>query len=447
MASFLETLFGTGAQDPKSQAMAAFSTGLLNRDLAAALAGANNVFAQAPMNALKMELLKSQVDETKAQAQERALNAQKQQAALEQAALLRQNLPSLFGQMSPGAFEPSAGGMGPVMPRSEAPQGQFDVMKALSLGMDPKTIGEYAGLANIGRQKVARTVDVAGPNGEKLVQQVDEYGAPVGKPMTAFEAAQMVNLGDRSVAVVPRPGLQLTQGMSPEAKASNALGWANNAATLRGQDLTDARAREVAMAGRVPAGYRQKPDGTLEFIPGGPADPNAAKKAAPTEFQGKSATFGARAQAADKIISSLEGSYSPSAVNTKTAIENLPGVGGVLGAASNLMLSDASQKAEQAQRDFVNAVLRQESGAVISDQEFANAKKQYFPQPGDSDAVKRQKAANRQLVIQGFMNNARPGAMDAAAQPMGGASSAWDANGMPSQSAIAAELARRKGKK
>lgn len=34
-------------------------------------------------------------------------------------------------------------------------------------------------------------------------------------------------------------------GQSPDGKASNALGWANNAATLRGQNMTDARTRDM----------------------------------------------------------------------------------------------------------------------------------------------------------------------------------------------------------
>ena len=68
------------------------------------------------------------------------------------------------------------------------------------------------------------------------------------------------------------------------------------------------------------------------------------------------------------------------------------------------MLSDNNKKAEQAQRDFVNAVLRRESGAVIAESEFANAQKQYFPQPGDSAAVEKlQKARNRQIAIQGLL--------------------------------------------
>jgi hypothetical protein len=214
---------------------------------------------------------------------------------------------------------------------------------------------------------------------------------------------------------------------SPDNAASNARMAADNAAAravqMRGQNLTDARSRESNQQGRVPAGYRQKADGSLEFIPGGPADPNAAKRAAPTEFQGKAGMFGNRAAEADRIITELQGSYSPTAINTKQALGNVWGVGGALEAGSNLMLSDQSQKAEQAQRDFVNAVLRLESGAAIAESEFNNAKKQYFPQPGDAPAVIAQKASNRKLAIQGLMNNSRPGGVEPRAS--GGASGEW----------------------
>ena len=44
------------------------------------------------------------------------------------------------------------------------------------------------------------------------------------------------------------------------------------------------------------------------------------------------------------------------------------------------MKSTDRQKFEQAQRDWINANLRKESGAVIADSEFENAAQQYFPQ-------------------------------------------------------------------
>jgi hypothetical protein len=187
----------------------------------------------------------------------------------------------------------------------------------------------------------------------------------------------------------------------------------------RGQNMADARSREANQAGRVPAGYRMTGDGSLEFIPGGPADPNAAKRAAPTEFQGKAGMFGNRAQEADRIITDLEGKYSPGGINTKQALGHTPLVGGGLEAMGNMALSDESQKAEQAQRDFVNAVLRLESGAAISQGEFDNARKQYFRQPGDAPAVVAQKAQNRKTAIQGLISNARPGAVEPAAKTSG----------------------------
>lgn len=156
--------------------------------------------------------------------------------------------------------------------------------------------------------------------------------------------------------------------------------------TLRGQDLTDARSRETLAQ-------------------------NAANKA-PTEFQGKSATYGARAEEADRIIGNLP-TASPMAVNAKQAAGRVPLVGGVLETIGNAALSPQNQQLEQAQRDFVNATLRQESGAAISQGEFENAKRQYFPQPGDSAEVIAQKAANRKLAIEGFKRSAGKAAFSA----------------------------------
>ncbi len=182
-----------------------------------------------------------------------------------------------------------------------------------------------------------------------------------------------------------------------------AEGAANRAVTIAGQNKVDARAREAASQGRIPTGYRANPDGSLAPIPGGPADPKIVK-GKPTEFEGKSAIFGARAEEADKILSQLK--YSPAAVNIKRSMADTPLIGGMLGTIANNRLSDADQQAEQAQRDFINAVLRQESGATINPPEFDNADKQYFPQPGDSKAVIQQKANARKITIQGLKRNA-----------------------------------------
>ena len=129
-----------------------------------------------------------------------------------------------------------------------------------------------------------------------------------------------------------------------------------------------------------------------------------------TEFEGKSAVFGSRAMSSNDVIQNVgkNGKVQPSLI--KQAAESIPVIGGPLGMVANkFAASPDQQRIEQAQRDFINATLRQESGAVISPSEFDNAKKQYFPQPGDSQEVIAQKSANRQAVINGFKVEAGKG--------------------------------------
>jgi hypothetical protein len=69
----------------------------------------------------------------------------------------------------------------------------------------------------------------------------------------------------------------------------------------------------------------------------------------------------------------------------------------------NQLKTEDRQKFEQAQRNFVNAVLRRESGAAIAESEFESAAKQYFPQPGDSLGVLAQKKVNRETVSRNLL--------------------------------------------
>lgn len=271
----------------------------------------------------------------------------------------------------------------------------------------------------------------------QALQQAGAMGLDVSTAPQQFDPAFVANAGqqaqtakERLEAEMKKRGYDIQALTQQESARHNR---ANEGIQVRGQNMTDARSRETAQGGRVPSGYRAKADGTLEFIPGGPADPNAAKKASPTEFQGKSATFGSRAQAADAIIAGLKGDFSPTGINMKNSMGQAPLIGGALEAGANMTLSDNSQKAEQAQRDFINAILRQESGAAIAASEFDNAKKQYFPQPGDSDAVKKQKANNRKLATQGLLNNAgqAPVGMSSAAPRKGLAGAAPEQDNDP----------------
>lgn len=64
----------------------------------------------------------------------------------------------------------------------------------------------------------------------------------------------------------------------------------------------------------------------------------------------------------------------------------------------------------QAKEDFINALLRKESGAAIGQDEFARADQQYFPQPNDPPSVVDQKRQNRERAAELMKMSAGGGA-------------------------------------
>ncbi len=77
-------------------------------------------------------------------------------------------------------------------------------------------------------------------------------------------------------------------------------------------------------------------------------------------------------------------------------------------ASPEVLQSPTIQSYEQASRNFINSLLRLESGAVISPSEFAEARRQYLPLPGNTARVLAQKRANRLVAIEGLKRAAGP---------------------------------------
>jgi hypothetical protein len=231
--------------------------------------------------------------------------------------------------------------------------------------------------------------------GHALVSTLLARAAPAAQ-LTAIERVSVQPRGDewsRTVWVrADEGGAALPTRAAPkerQAPAGYDFSPDGGLAPIPGGPADPARQR----AERVPPGYRLGPDGqSLEFIPGGPADPAIAKRAAPmTEGQANAALYADRMRAAEKVILANE-KEGQSAIGK--GLEIVPG--------GNYLQSEGYQLYEQARRDFINAVLRRESGAVISDAEFANAEKQYFPRPGDKPDVLKQKAENRRIALEGI---------------------------------------------
>jgi hypothetical protein len=154
------------------------------------------------------------------------------------------------------------------------------------------------------------------------------------------------------------------------------------------------------------------PDGSTGFLrintkgPEGPIAtglPQAAPSGNPfstggkfTGDQAKAAGFTDRMLQSEGLLSGVEGKpglQGEGASAYETAKSKIPLIG-------NYLVGENRQKYEQAKRDFVNAQLRRESGAAISQGEFDSAEKQYFPVPGDSPDTIKQKAANRRAAVE-----------------------------------------------
>ena len=86
----------------------------------------------------------------------------------------------------------------------------------------------------------------------------------------------------------------------------------------------------------------------------------------------------------NKSIDNKEGGFNPSEASNFALFER--------------MKSDERKKYEAAQNDFIMSNLRKESGAAIGKDELEYQKNTYFPQPGDSKDVIKQKQKMRNLL-------------------------------------------------
>lgn len=107
-------------------------------------------------------------------------------------------------------------------------------------------------------------------------------------------------------------------------------------------------------------------------------------------------TYARRVEQAEQVFDKLtEGGYSRADTSQRFA-----------GWLPKELQSSARLANEQAERNFINSILRRESGAAIAESEFKNAEQQYFPRPGDDAETIAQKKANRLQAMAGLQAEA-----------------------------------------
>ena len=314
-----------------------------------------------------------------------------------------------------GGYDVAADGMGPVMPPPSWSGKLPDVGRtvsginnALTVGdKSVETIAKAASLARGDRMKD----DVMGGrlDATKLAQA--EYAGKGSAPFNFNEYGVGNNLtGKLDDSTGPAVNFANKRQAETKAQIANAAqsyasaGNSNASASKTRQEIeqggksgqtqivTDANGN-VTLVNKVtglarPAMYA---DGQTVGAKVGPLKGDKPL----TEGQAKAVAFASRMENSNSIIEQLAKSGTNTSVpGSRSGF----GLGGVINAAQ----PEGNQQLDQAKRDFINATLRRESGAVISDAEFDNAEKQYFPQILEGKKVLAQKATNRRIALEGM---------------------------------------------
>ncbi len=214
-------------------------------------------------------------------------------------------------------------------------------------------------------------------------------------------------------------------GQSADSRASNAIGWANNALAQQrfamDQDNQNKPQWIESLGGFAdPRTQRVMPAKDMQ---GNPIE-GAGK--AMTEDQGKATGWLVQAQNALKNMDgalALDPSASKPGIND--AIAAIPSFGFSSGVA-NLMRGDNRQKFMQASSSLSEALLRAATGAGVNANEAKQKIDELTPVIGDTDAVIAQKREAIPIYIESLKVRAGPGAKKAAGiSNTGGAQGSW----------------------
>lgn len=316
------------------------------------------------------------------------------------------------------------GGFAPAAIAAGIPEAQAGLLSnALMAGYDPRKVSGYLGdNQEQGFREGAVGRALAGDFGGGNAYLMGVANGPV--ELASVQGQNLINNrlleggGGISTTEQGRAGIAADAARARASDASAASSYASADSTRRRLNIAEAQF-DLQRSGRW------NPSGSA----GGEGAPGSPKL---TEGQSKDLVYLKRGDEANKLLETMAGNLTASGGQQGSRgaadvfLRGLPGVGD--SAAVNSLVSAPRQQAEQAAREFLAAVLRKDTGAAITSQEFDIYGQTYLPQPGDSPAVLRQKANSRQVALDAIATGlgpdraaiARPAA-GSAAQAFGGA--------------------------
>ena len=303
-------------------------------------------------------------------------NQQKQAAAQQQMVeKVTTNIEASVVQTETAIKELVANGIDPnspegqqmIMPLVKGLQGVAQQAAQIGIPVDMNTIGarlKIASTAPTPEELLTRKTDET-----RATSQASAEGTAKGTPVTpelrsvGNQIIQISTGEDGSIETIP-----IFTGQDKDPKPETFL----NPKTGSYFTVDTSNAEEVKKAQEISAYKSTAPSG-------GTVEPSSSQRLA--------ASFATRLENSSNIITEVGDQFTGF---TSRGAGLLP----------QGLKSEDRQKFEQAQRDFVNAALRRESGAAIAPSEFESAELQYMPKPGDSKEVLTQKTQNRTVIAQ-----------------------------------------------
>lgn len=245
-------------------------------------------------------------------------------------------------------------------------------------------------------QKIEQAMKMNGAITQLLgqVRDGDQQGFAAAVQRASQLGIPMDQMGHLTVADLPR--LRAESGQTAREldiqfkQAQIAAQKANAAQSYAAADYSRRRAAAPAVAGGVSV---DPETGALIASPG-------LSNMKLTEGQSKDIAFLNRANAANN---KLDADRTAALVSSKNLGRNVPFVG-------NALQSSSSRQGGQIGKDFIAAVLRKDTGAAVTEQEFSFYSDIFLPQWGDDEASLKLKEQSRKSFLDGMRSGLSNGA-------------------------------------
>lgn len=333
---------------------------------------------------------------------------------------------------------------------------------------DPRAINALAGMDPERALQFKQATQPKPQDPAKAIEQLRFFASAIGDVETPEDYQRAEDLLVRSGAITPAQAAEYTFNDLPRLKAmtNEALSLADRYKVVDGRlvDLAGENGPQVTIdkASREEGGFRvATPEEAAQygaqagqFGPDGrffPINPPSGMTIESDGAGGFRLRQGSGVQS--KPFTEAQSKTNVYATRARGALETLEPIAGALtsigeraldadptGLARGALQTDDYQVAKAAGEEFLQAILRKDTGAAITSQEQTLYGKTYLPQPGDNEAVLRQKAEARRRAINAIEAGMSPaqmlavergldagGQQSAAQPPQGVEPDLWDA--------------------